>query len=104
MTEIELFNELEKIDNNSTSEQTDVIYNQIFSEIAHDHSGVYYADKIYLIEKLVKIYWKTVNNPKKSILISVMLNNLYYFEPDNKSPQTAQQVKDLLAEFADDSE
>lgn len=103
MTENELFNELEKVNNNSTSEQINNIYNQIFKEIAHDHSGVYYADKIYLIEKLVKIYQQTVNNAKKSILISAMLNNLYYFEPDNQNPQTKPQIEALLEKFNDEN-
>lgn len=103
MTENELFNELEKVNNNSTSEQINNIYNQIFKEIAHDHSGVYYVDKIYLIEKLVKIYQQTVNNAKKSILISAMLNNLYYFEPDNQNPQTKPQIEALLEKFNDEN-
>lgn len=103
MTENELFNELEKVNNNSTSEQIKNIYNQIFKEIAHDHSGVYYVDKIYLIEKLVKIYQQTVNNAKKSILISAMLNNLYYFEPDNQNPQTKPQIEALLEKFNDEN-
>lgn len=51
-----LLTDIKNINENTPSQIIDEIYYNIFNEIANNHSGVYFDDKIWLFDVLIDVY------------------------------------------------
>lgn len=51
-----LLTDIKNIRENISSQTLDDIYHDIFNQIANDHRGVYFDDKIWVIEWYCKFY------------------------------------------------
>ncbi|WP_394261283.1 hypothetical protein [Moraxella boevrei] len=94
--------DIKNINGNTSSQIIDEIYHNIFNEIANDHCGVYFDDKIWIIDELVAIYNQSNTNKKLENFIYALLNNLAYFEPQSGSIEIHYQVQESLKDFLDD--
>ncbi|MFW2177576.1 MULTISPECIES: hypothetical protein [unclassified Moraxella] len=93
---------LESINNDTSSKIIDEVYDSLFKEIAHDHSGIYYDDKIWVLDDLIKIYDESEPNSKRAKLIFALLNNIAYFNPQSGSQETHQHTLEKLHNFLDE--
>ncbi len=59
-----LLTDIKNIYENTSSQIIDDIYHDIFNQIANDHSGVYFDDKIWMIDELIDIYRQPNTNKK----------------------------------------
>lgn len=94
--------DIKNINENTSSQIIDEIYHNIFNEITNNHCGVYFDNKIWVINELIDIYHQPNINQKLSNFIYALLNNLAYFEPQSGSVKTHNQVQKLLKDFLDD--
>lgn len=99
--------DLSQVSENTTSDEVDRIYNELFRIIANDHQGVYYIEKIELMDELVKLYYQNEISERCKKAISAMLNNLYYFQPycqdKAKRMEIHQQLQKKLELFNDEN-
>lgn len=96
-----LLTDIKNINENNSSQIIDDMYHNFFNEIANDHCGVYFDDKIWVIDELVDIYHQPNINKKLAKFIYALLNNLAYFKPQSGSVKIHYQVQELLKDFLD---
>ncbi|MDO5050533.1 MAG: hypothetical protein Q4D68_02230 [Moraxella equi] len=94
--------DIKNINENTSLQIIDETYHNIFNEIANNHCGFYFDDKIWIIDKLVAIYNQSNANKKLANFIYALLNNLAYFEPQSGSIEIHYQVQESLKDFLDD--